>query len=241
MVEIINGVVLRTIKYSDNLMIADIYTLQHGRRSFLLPVTRSKRSRVRSVLFQPLSIITFSASTNARSLARISDAQPLLLYSTIPYDVVKSSIALYLAEVLTYALHEQQSDEALFTYIDRALTWFDAASDGYADFHLVFMAQLLRFLGISPNLEGLAPNSYLDMQAGCLVREHPLHPHFLMPDATHNLVRLFAADFLSVRSLSLNRELRREFLATLEEYYRLHIPDFPPLRSGDVLKELFAV
>ena len=110
MVEIINGVVLRTIKYSDNLMIADIYTLQHGRRSFLLPVTRSKRSRVRSVLFQPLSIITFSASTNARSLARISDAQPLLLYSTIPYDVVKSSIALYLAEVLTYALHEQQSD-----------------------------------------------------------------------------------------------------------------------------------
>ena len=149
MVEIINGVVLRTIKYSDNLMIADIYTLQHGRRSFLLPVTRSKRSRVRSVLFQPLSIITFSASTNARSLARISDAQPLLLYSTIPYDVVKSSIALYLAEVLTYALHEQQSDEALFTYIDRALTWFDAASDGYADFHLVFMAQMLRLLPIS--------------------------------------------------------------------------------------------
>lgn len=239
MVEIVRGIVLRTIKYSDNLMIADIYTMEHGRRSFLLPVSRSKRSKVRNVLFQPLSIITFTASGSGRALARITDAQPLALYSSIPYDVVKSSIALYLAEVLTHALHEQQSDESLFTFIDRALAWFDAAPQGYADFHLVFMAQLLRFLGIYPNFDGAAKNSYFDMQAGCLVREHPLHPHFIMPLPTQALVRLFDADFMSVRLLSLNREQRRDFLAILEEYYRLHIPDFPLLRSNEVLKELF--
>lgn len=242
MIEKFEGVVLRTIKYSDNLMITDIYTRQQGRRAFLLPVTHSKKARVRNVLFQPLSMVSFTApQRGTKRLVRITDAQPYMLYSSIPYDVVKSSIALYIAEVLTYALREEECDDALFTYIDRALVWFDAATEGYADFHLVFMAQLLHFLGIAPNLENAAPNSYFDMQAGGLVREHPLHPHFLMPVATLSFIRLFGSDFLSVRALALNGALRGRFLAVLEEYYRLHIPDFPALRSGDVLRELFRV
>ena len=234
------GVVLRSIKYNDNLMITDIYTRQQGRRAFLLPVTHSKKARVRSVLFQPLSMVAFTApQRGAKRLVRIADAQPYLLYSSIPYDVVKSSIALYLAEVLTYALREEEQDEALFTFIERAFVWFDSVTEGYADFHLVFMAQLLRFIGIAPNLDNVTANSYFDLQAGLLVREHPLHPHFLLPAATQKFVRLFNSDFLSVRTLALNGELRGQFLAVLEEYYRLHIPDFPALRSGEVLRELF--
>lgn len=236
------GVVLRTIKYNDSLMITDIYTRQQGRRSFLLPVTHSKKARVRNVLFQPLSMVSFIAPRRgAKQLVRISDAQPYILYSSIPYDVVKSSIALYLAELLTYALREEEKDEALFNFIDRALVWFDSVTEGYADFHLVFMAQLLRFLGIAPDMSAVSVNGYFDMQAGLIVREHPLHPHFLLPAATAGLARLFASDFISVRSLALNGELRGSCLAVLEEYYRLHLPDFPPLRSGEVLRELFRV
>ncbi len=240
MVENYKGIVLRCIKYSDNLMITDVYTLEKGRLSFLLPVSHGKRSRVRNVLFQPLSLIELTASVHVRRrLSRITDARPMQIYSSIPLDVVKSSIAMYLAEVLTHALREEERDEALFNYIDRALTWFDSVPEGYADFHLVFMSQLLRFLGIYPNIENLAPNSYFDMQAGCLVREHPLHPHFLMPHSTAGFVQLLGANFLSVRSLALNKERRGEFLAVLEEYYRLHIPEFPSIRSGEVLRELF--
>lgn len=235
-----DGVVLRTIKYDDNLMIADIYTLQQGRMSFLLPVTHGKKARVRNVFFQPLSMVSFIAPRRGtKRLVRITEARPYNLYNSIPYDVVKSSIAIYLAEVLTYALREEEQNESLFTFIDRALTWFDSAEEGYADFHLVFMARLLRFLGIAPCVDNTTANSYFDMQAGVLVHEHPLHPHFLLPAATAVFARLFAADFLSVRSLSLNGEQRGWFLAVLEEYYRLHIPDFPSLRSGEVLREFY--
>lgn len=234
------GVVLRTIKYSDNLMITDIYTRQQGRVSFLLPITHSKRSRVRSVLFQPLSIVSFIAPRRAaKRLVRITDAQPSLLYSTIPYDIVKSSIALYLAELLTHSLHEEERDDALYNYIESALTWFDAADEGYADFHLVFMSQLLRFLGIAPNIGQVRANSYFDMQAGSIVHEHPLHPHFLLPPDTASFARLLSCDFLSVRALALNGAVRCKFLAALEEYYRLHLPSMPVLRSGEVLRELF--
>jgi DNA repair protein RecO (recombination protein O) len=240
MIEKFEGIVLRTLKYSDGLMIADIYTAQRGRMSFLVPVSHSKRSKVRSVLFQPLSMLTFTATVKAgRNLSRIGEVQPFSMYSSITNDVVKSSIALYLAELLTFALREDGSDDSLFTFLDRSFTLFDNLEHGYADFHLVFMVQLLRFLGIYPNLEDYTPGCYFDLAHGCTTREHPLHPHFLLPENAAIFVDLLHTGYDSMHLLSLNRKLRGEFLATLSLYYQLHIPEFPELKSAAVLRELF--
>lgn len=240
MVEKFEGIVLRTLKYNDGLMIADIYTSQRGRMSFLVPVSHSKRSRVRSVLFQPLSMLSFTAMVKTgRTLSRIGEVQPYSMYSSINNDVIKSSIALYIAELLSYALREDGRDDALFTFLDRSFTLFDNLEHGYADFHLVFMVQLLRFLGIYPNLENYTPGCYFDLAQGCATREHPLHPNFLLPDDAAPFVSLLRTGYDSMHLLSLNRKLRGEYLATLAVYYRLHVPEFPELKSASVLRELF--
>ena len=240
MIEKFEGIVLRTLKYNDVLMIADIYTAQCGRMSFLVPVSHSKRSKVRSVLFQPLSMLSFTATVKAgRNLSRIAEAQPYAMYCSIPNDVVKSSIALYLAELLTFALREDGRDDALFTFLDRSFTLFDNLEQGYADFHLIFMVQLLRFQGIYPNLENYVPGCYFDLMQGYATREHPLHPHFLSPDDAVSFVELLRTEYSSMHRLSLNRVLRGEFLATLSLYYKLHIPEFPELKSAAILRELF--
>ena len=240
MVEKYDGIVLRTLKYSDNLLIADIYTRSHGRLSFLVPVSHSKRARVRSVLFQPLAMVTFTASFKKGQLTRITDAHPSQMYSSIPFDVVKSAIALYLAELLTYTLREEGGDEAMYNFLDSSFALFDNLEEGYADFHLVFMSQLLRYLGIFPNLEDNTPHSYLDLMQGCTVREHPLHPHFLLPQEAQPFISLLSVGYASMHTLSLNRILRGKYLAILLDYYRLHIPSFPKLKSVEVLKELFS-
>ena len=240
MVEKFDGIVLRTLKYSDTLMIADIYTCQYGRLSFLVPITRSRRSRVRNVLFQPLSMLTFTANfRNEKALSRISDAQPYIMYSTIPFNAVKSSISLYLAELLTYALKEEGKDESLFNFLYRSFLLFDGLEHGYADFHLVFMAQLLRYIGIYPNLSGNSERCYLDLVQGCLVYDHPLHTDFLMPSDALPFISLLKAGYESMHLLSLNRKLRGHYLAILNRYYSLHVPDFPILKSAEVLRELF--
>ena len=240
MTEKFSGIVLRTRKYNDTLMIADIYTAERGRMSFLVPVTHSKRSKVRNVLFQPLSMLSFTSSVKAgRGLSRIGEAVPLTLYCSITGDVVKSSIALYIAELLSYALREDVKDEALYTFLDRSLTLLDNLADGYADFHLVFMVQLLRFLGIFPNLDDYTQYSYIDLVQGTAVNVHPLHGNFLMPQMAVPFVNLLRTDYSTMHRLSLNRKLRGELLAILTDYYRLHIPDFPKLKSMEVLKELF--
>ena len=240
MIENFDGIVLRTLKYSDSLIIVDAYTRQHGRASFLAPASRSKKSKVRSVLFQPLSMLSFTASCRrGRQLSRINDVQPYSMYSSIPFNIVKSSIALYIAEMLTYSLREEEGDETLFAFLNRSFMLFDNLENGYADFHIIFLSQLLRYIGIYPNIEEFVPGAYIDMLQGGVSDEQPLHAHFLMPDKSHFFVQLLSMGYEDMHSLSLNRELRGEFLAILTEYYRLHIPDFPKPKSLDILKELF--
>ena len=241
MIEKFDGIVLRTLKYSDSLIIVDIYTRQHGRLSFLAPASRSKRSKVRTVLFQPLSMLSFTASyKHGRQLSRISDVQPYAMYSSIPFNIVKSSIALFIAEVLAYALCEEEENKAVYDFLDSSFMLFDSLENGYADFHIIFLSQLLRYIGIFPNIEDYSCGAYFDMLQGCVVHEQPLHAHFLMPNEANFFVDLLSTGYETMHTLSLNREMRGYYLAFLTEYYRLHIPDFPKPKSLDILKELFS-
>ena len=91
MTEKFEGIVLRTFKYSDSLMVADIYTKSRGRLSFLVPVSHSKRSKVRNVLFQPLSMLSFTASFKKGAMSRVQEVQPYNMLLSLQGDVVKSS------------------------------------------------------------------------------------------------------------------------------------------------------
>lgn len=239
MIEGFNGIVLRTIKYSDTLMIADIYSREHGRVQFLVPISRSKRTKVRNILFQPLSILTFQASfRRGKALTRINDVQPHTLFGSIPYDAIKSSVALYLAEFLCNVLREEEGDDALFDFLVRSLRWLDSAEEGYANFHILFLVRLTCYLGIAPNVEEHKRGAFFDLQAGCIVGDRPLHRQYLTPEDTINFLELLKIDSYDTH-IPLNRKARSEYLALLQNYYRLHITDFPPLNSYEVLKELF--
>lgn len=241
MVEKFKGIVLRTLKYSDNLMIADIFTESRGRVSFLLPVTRSRNSKVKSVLFQPLSILHFQANyKHGGAMSRLSEAVPACMYRTIQCDPCKSAIALYIAEFLTRALHEESDNAAVFEFIEESLMWLDEAEERYANFHLLFLMRLTRYLGISPNLEADHRAHYFDLEAGCFVGVQPMHPNFLTATQAADFFSLMAHDYDGVSQVSMNRNLRNEYLSVIQNYYRLHIPDFPELKSAEVLKELFA-
>ena len=240
MVEKFKGIVLRTLKYSDNLMIADIFTESRGRVSFLLPVTHSKRSKVRSVLFQPLSILHFQAQyKHGGAMSRLSEVVPACLYSTIPCDPYKSAITLYLAEFLTRALHEESDNAAIFSFIEESLMWLDGAEEKYANFHLLFLMRLTRFLGIAPNVEDMGRSGYFDLRAGCFVGLQPMHGDFLTSEQALDFFSLYACDYDDMHRIALNRAVRSNFLTTIGDYYRLHIPEFPELNSTEVLRELF--
>ena len=222
-------------------MIADIFTETRGRLSFLVPVSRNKNNKVRSVLFQPLSILSFNAAYKpGGKMVRLSEVRPYVLYSSIPYEPCKSAVALYLAEFLTRALREESDNAAIFAFLEYSLRWFDEATDSFANFHLLFLMRLTRFLGIAPNLEdNVVGRGYFDLSAGCFVGVQPMHSDFLTSVQATDFFSLLSCDYADVSRLAMSRKLRGEYLNVIQRYYRLHIPDFPELKSAEVLKELF--
>ncbi len=235
------GIVLHTLKYNDASMIVDMYTDLMGRASFLVPIPRSKKALVKSVLFRPLAFIEFEADYRPNAtLHRVKEAKTFYPFSSIPYDPYKSSIAFFLAEFLYRAVREEAENHPLFAYLQYSITWLDECKENFSNFHLVFLMRLSRFLGLYPNLEEYHEGDYFDLLNACFTSSRPLsHSSYILPEEAVRLRRLMRMNYETMHLFAMSRSDRARCLTIINDYYRLHLPDFPVLKSLEVLKELF--
>lgn len=240
MIQKLEGVVLCSFKYNDKKNIVHIYTKQGGRMSFLIPAVRSKKSTVNQVLFQPLSLVEFEAEIKPRAtLHPIKEAKLWCPFQSVPYDPFKSGIALFLAEFLFRALKEETDNEALYAYLVHSVRWLDSCDCNFANFHLVFLMRLSRFLGLYPYVESYHAGDYFDMLNACFTPTQPFNGAFLPPQEAVHIHNLMRMRFDTMHVFAMNRLERNRCLEVILAYYRLHLPDFPELKSLPVLKELF--
>lgn len=235
------GIVLHILKYNDTSNIVEIYTECAGRASFVVPMSRTKRTAVKSALFQPLSIIEFEADFRPNThLYKIKEAKSYYPFSSVPYDPFKASMALFLAEFLYRAIREEAENRPLFAYLQYSITWLDGCAIEYANFHLVFLMRLSRFLGLYPNLENYRKGDYFDMQNACFTSARPKsHSSYIKPKEAGRLLQLMRMNYETMHLFAMNRAERMRCLNVINDYYRLHLPDFPVLKSLAVLQALF--
>lgn len=242
MQENLRGIVLRTVKYGDTSLIVDLFTESRGRMSFMASTVRPKRATRTTSFWQPLSLVAFSADIrpNTQRLPKPAEVHTYYNYIDLPFSPVKSTLALFLTEFLSAALREEKENVPLYRYIESSLQWLDMVSDpsAMANFHLVFLMHLSRFIGIFPNLE--SPSLYFDLLAGCYTERVPDHAHYLRHPEAQVLPRLFRMDYSTMHLFRFTRAERQRVLQVLNEYYRLHIPNFPELKSLEVLHELYS-
>lgn len=234
------GIVLHSLKYNDTSNIVDIYTEIHGKVSFLVAVSRTKKAAVKSVLFQPLSLIEFEADfRSASSLCRIKEVRAFP-FKSIPYDPYKSAIALFLAEFLYRAVKEEGENAPLFSYLTHSIEWLDECSSEFANFHLVFLMRLSRFLGLYPNLEDYHRGDYFDLlNAGFTSLRPHTHSFYVNPEESYRLTRIMRMNYETMHLFGMSRLERTRCLTIINDYYLLHIPGFQTLKSLAVLQELF--
>ena len=114
MIEKLQGVVLRTIKYNDKNAIVRVYTDMHGVMAFLLPQGNGKVARQRRALFQPLSLVEIVADIRqGRDLYSIKEARCLHPLHSLHTDPVKNAVALFVTELLSAVIVEQERNPAL--------------------------------------------------------------------------------------------------------------------------------
>ena len=235
------GIVLHTLKYKDTSIIVDIYTEVAGRASFMVSIPRSRKAAVKSVLFQPLTLVELEADFRPNAtIYKMKEAKAFYPFSTLPYDPYKSAIALFLSEFLYRAVREEAENRPLFAYLRHSIVWLDECRKGFANFHLVFLMRLSRFLGLYPNLEDYHTGDYFDLQNASFTPVRPqLHANYIGPEEASRLTRLMRMNYETMHLFAMNRTERTRCLTIMNEYYSLHLPDFPALKSLEVLKELF--
>lgn len=236
------GIVLHTFKIKENQLIAVVFTQQWGRVSYITTIPKTHKSGAKHLLLQPLAEVEVEADMKPKvSLFRVKAVQPVQPLTSIPYHPVKSVIALFLQEFLYRAVRDEgQANPSLYAYLSTSVRWLDMAERDYANFHLVFLMRVSRFLGLQPNVENYREGCYFDMLNASFVPLKPqAHAYFVEPGECRHLVNLMRLNFANMHYFKMNRQERNRLLSLINDYYRLHLPDFPELNSLSILKEVF--
>lgn len=234
------AIVLHSFKYGEQKLIVDMFTRQHGRVAFIVPLPKSSKGKLKKQYFQPLTLlqVTYDLRPQAQ-LQKLKDACLLMPLTALYGDPTKLAIALFIAEFLYHALRSEQQNEPLFEYLKSGILWFEGRQSSFANFHLVFLAHLSRFLGFYPNLEQGPNSDYFDLRAGTFCAVPPTHRDFLMPQEAAMMRLMMRMDLPTMHLFRMNRQQRGRCLEVALQYYQLHLPNFPELRSIQILKELF--
>jgi len=233
------GIILHSIKYAESSLIVKVYTSIFGLQSYMLSGAKGKKSKYKSALLQPLSLVDLIVSnSNKGGLQRVTEINLLKPYMDIPYHLVKRSIAIFLNEILYKVLKEEHADISMFEFIKNALLVLDLRQDSCSNFHIYFMIQLSPYLGFSPqgSLEG--NTNFFDLKEGCFISTIPTHRHYLNLNNTLLFHQFLVATFENFQSIPLNRMQRRELLQALILYYQLHIDAFGEIKSLSILEEI---
>ncbi|HSH65143.1 MAG TPA: DNA repair protein RecO [Bacteroidia bacterium] len=236
-----SGIIIHTVKYSESSLIARIYTSEFGIQSYMVSGVRGKKSKNKSALFQPLSLVDLIVSnSNKTGLHRISEISLLHPFNDIPKNIIKSTIVIFLNEILYKVLKEEHPDLPLFEYIKQALLILDMKQENCANFHIYFLIQLCSYLGFAPHGKPDHINKFFDLKEGQFIPEITSHLYFLNEENTTNFYEFMNAGTEDFHLIQINRFQRKELLQALIYYYQFHIASFGELKSLSVLEEITA-
>ena len=234
------GIVLHSLQYNDKYIILNMYTKDFGRAAYMVLNTRGRKSKVPRALLQPLSILDIEVEhLNNRDLQRIKEAKYDFAATQLHFNPAKNAMSLFLSEVLYRIIQEKEPNHPLFDYLYRSIKWLDIADEGIANFHLAFLLQLSAYIGIHPNGNSYKAGSYFDLINGVFIGSIPDHKYFLNKEESIVFERLLRLNYENMALYSFTRQERISIIRHIIEYYKLHLNDFPEIKSLAVMQSLF--
>lgn len=233
-----SAIVLSKIKYKDHDVIVKCYTKNRGVVSYLLRgILKSKRNASKIAYFQPLSQLDIEENYKAnQSLHFISEVKLGVTYKSMHTHVLKASVVMFLAEVLSTCLREEEANAPLYEFLETALQWLDHETN-FANFHLLFLLELSKHLGFYPDTS-LASLPYFNLRSGSF-EHHSQPPYTISGTDLAVLKQLLTLKFDALDTLKLKASQRQALLNKLLFYFDLHLTEFRKPKSLQVLSQVF--
>lgn len=234
------GIVLRSVKYSETSLILDIFTLELGLRTYIISGVRKKNARTGAAMLQPLNILDLLVyNKESAKINRIKEVKLSYIYKKLNFDIKKSSVGLFILELLWKSLKEKESNPKLFEYVENSLIFLDQTSRNISNFHLIFLIKMSNFLGFYPVNNFDVQNNYFDLREGKFKKSIPSHQDYLNKEESELFSKAMKIDLEQPDLLKFRKEERSRLLEKLILYYKIHLTDFGKIRTLEVFKKVF--
>lgn len=230
------AIVISSLRYQDKSLIVKCFTESDGLKSYYVrDAFSSKKSSQKTVYFRPLTILEIEAAhKNKGTLEYFKEVKLAYPYSSVTTDIVKTTIALFVSEMLHHCIKEEEKNQNMYSFLEAALLWFDS-HDEAVNFHLILMMEMTKYLGFYPSL----PNSdcyFFEMTEGIFSPFHSIS--CLSEHETQLLLRLMTLK-LDNSAKAFHVSERQALLKIVLDYYALHLEGFRRPKSLEVLREIF--
>lgn len=219
------GIVLNYIKYKETSVIARVYTEEFGIQSYIINGLRSAKSKKGLALIQPLTVldmVVYHKANNPDGLNRISEFKPTINFRSVPFDIKKSTMALFITELLSKVLKEEEHHGAVFEFLYNLIITLDERVEKYETLHLYLLVQMTHYIGF-----GIHTRGQLETEGGQVTDEQIVEEVLSLNSKTLE------------DDLEMTNKMRREVLHFMVNYYALHIEGFEKMNSLKVLAQIF--
>lgn len=231
---------LHTTKYGESSLVVHCYTELSGRQTFMVKGVRKSRKQSRSNLFQPLFILDFEVyHKENREIHLVNEVSRAFPLNSIPFDITKSTQAIFMAEVLYRVIREEEPNSVLSNFLISSIQYLDTMEEASPDFHIVFMFQLSKHLGFYPQNNFDEGRKFFNLASGQFKTEFGDPEIYLDVESSELWSRYMQSDLQSVKEAEYNGFQRKLILDNLVRFYKLHVVGLREIRSVEVLHTYF--
>src|SRR5690349_16246457 len=117
------AIVISALKYQEKSLIVKCFTLSHGLKTyFVRDAFSNRKSNQKMAYFQPMTILEIEAThKNKGTMEHFKEIKIASPFQSIHSDIYKSTIVMFVSEILHHSIHEEEKNETLFTFLETAL------------------------------------------------------------------------------------------------------------------------
>lgn len=234
-----SAIVLSKVRYQDNDLIIKCLTRDLGVVSYMVKnISVTKKSKNKFAFFQLLNILDLETNFNPnRSIQYIKDLKIKYSFKSLHTNIYKSSVVMFLSEILSTIIHNEIKDIELFDFIESSLIWYDKSEES-STFYLIFLMQMTDYLGFYPDCTNMHYN-YFNLEEGLF--ENSKNSKYVIKGGSLVLFKtILGIKFDSNKLPFIDKMNKKEILKNIIIYYKLHVDGFKEPKSLKVLNQIFA-
>jgi len=227
------AIALSYIKHGESAIIAKVFTEEKGLQNFIIKGVRSEKSKKKLGLFQALQLSNINAAyLPKKSLQYLTDISLLNSRRQEGVNMKKNFLSLFVAEVSSKILHENEVDKPLFQFLWNLKNALASSNEIDPNFPILFMIDLSKYMGFYP-LNKEENSIYFNLELGEFTNSTEQLNYYINQENSHYFKAL-----LNNQKITIPYDNRNQLLLDLIDYYKLQHHELKNITSHLIIESL---